>query len=152
MKASDIMVTNVVKVKEDQLIQDVLDRFVEYRISGLPVVNDHNELVGYVSDGDIMKWIGKHDPVIINYFYYTTVLEDDESLEDKFKRLLSKNVMEVAQKHVITVDQDTEIEKVAEILGRRKIKKVPVVKDKVLTGIISRGDIVRSLKDRFHMK
>ncbi|WP_075980244.1 CBS domain-containing protein [Bacillus massilinigeriensis] len=151
MKAKDIMVKNVIKVKENQLIQDVLDRFVEYRISGIPVVNDRNELVGYVSDGDIMKWIGKHDPVIINYFYYTTVIEDEESLEDKFKRLLNKNVMEVAKKNVITVDEDTEIEKVAEILGRRRIKKVPVVKNNVLTGIISRGDIVRSLKQLFHV-
>ncbi|MFB6468354.1 CBS domain-containing protein [Cytobacillus sp. Hz8] len=152
MKARDIMVRNVIKVKENQLIEDVLDRFVEYRISGIPVVNEQNELVGYVSDGDIMKWLGKHDPVIIDYFYFTTVIEDEESLEDKFKRLIRKNVMEVARKNVITVDENMEIEKVAEILGRKKIKKVPVVKNKILTGMISRGDIVRSLKHRFNME
>lgn len=59
------------------------------------------------------------------------------------------NVMDVAKKKIIIVEEDEDIEKVATILGNKKIKKVPVLRNGVLRGIISRGDIIRYVTKEF---
>lgn len=74
---------------------------------------------------------------------------ETESFEEKIKDLNDLNVMEIATKRVITVQFNEDIDQIAKILGNKKIKKVPVVKDKKLVGIISRGDIVRFIVKNF---
>lgn len=152
MKARDIMIKDVLKVKENSSVKDVLEIFSFYKISGLPVVNDRNETIGFISDGDIMRWIGKREPIFINLFIVNAVFLDYESLEEKFHRLVVENVMNVAKKKVIAVEEDVDIENVATILGNKKIKKVPVVSNGVLRGIISRGDIIRFVTKEFLKK
>lgn len=149
MKARDIMIKEVLKVKDDSTVKDVLEIFSTHKISGLPVVNNRNETIGYISDGDIMRWIGKRDPVFIDLFFVNAVFLDLESLESKFDRLVMANVMDVAKKKIIIVEEDEDIEKVATILGNKKIKKVPVLRNGVLRGIISRGDIIRYVTKEF---
>ena len=65
MQAHEIMIKEVYKVKESDTVRAVIEKFVEHRISGLPVVNDRNEIIGYVSDGDIMRYIGKRNGVLV---------------------------------------------------------------------------------------
>ncbi|WP_420872006.1 CBS domain-containing protein [Cohnella rhizosphaerae] len=68
MLAQDIMIKQVYKVKESDTVRRVIERFIEHGISGLPVVNDRNEIVGYVSDGDVMRYIGKHEDRYVDFF------------------------------------------------------------------------------------
>ncbi|WP_438447152.1 CBS domain-containing protein [Gorillibacterium sp. sgz5001074] len=145
MKASDFMVRQVIKVLEEDTVRSVMDKFVANRISGLPVVNHRNEIVGYISDGDIMRRIGKQNPVVFESFLFSAVYTDQVDIGIKFHKLIEMNVMKVATHHVITVEEDTEIGEIAAILGKKRIKKVPVVKNGVLAGIISRGDIIRAV-------
>lgn len=145
MIASDIMVKRVMKVLEEDNVRDVLDKFVSNRISGLPVVNHRNEIVGFISDGDIMQRIGKQSPVVFESFLFSAVYTDQEDIGIKFRKLVDLNVMKVATQHVVTVEADAEIGEIAAILGKKRIKKVPVVRDGVLVGIISRGDIIRAV-------
>ncbi|MEH7110038.1 CBS domain-containing protein [Bacillus sp. JJ1764] len=145
MKANEIMITQVHKVKESDSVRAVIEKFLEYRISGLPVVNDRNEVVAYVSDGDILRYIGKHEDRVVDNFYYTFVIKgDQEEFEEREKRLLNLNVMEIAKKKVFTVSWNEDIENIAAFLGKKQIKKVPVERNGVLVGIISRGDVVRN--------
>ncbi|MEG6615428.1 CBS domain-containing protein [Peptococcaceae bacterium 1198_IL3148] len=141
--ASDVMVSPVIAVTNNSTVSDVMEKFVANRISGLPVVNDANEPIGFISDGDIMKYIGYNNTVIVDYFTHLITWFDNETMEKKVHDLLKLNIMELANKRVITVDADTELDNVAQILGNKRIKKVPVVKNKKLVGIISRGDIIR---------
>lgn len=144
MKVKDIMIRQVYKVKESDTVHSVIEKFIEHRISGLPVVNDRNEIVGYISDGDIMQYIGKHeDKIFAGYFYSFIIPGDEDKFEEREERLLQLNVMEIAQKKVITIDLEEDIEKAAAILGKKHIKKLPVERDGALVGIISRGDIIR---------
>lgn len=145
MKAHEIMITDVYKVNEKDTIRSVIEKFVDQHISGLPVVNDKNEIVAYVSDGDIMRYIGKHkDKVFGMYTFVTFVRGDDEEFEERVQRVLDLNVMEIAQKKVHKVKWNEEVEDIAAILGEKQIKKLPVERDGVLVGIISRGDVIRS--------
>lgn len=144
MQAHDIMIHQVYKVKESDTVRSVIEKFIEHRISGLPVVNDRNEIIAFVSDGDIMRYIGKHDDRIIDSIYYAFVIDgDSESFEERERTLLNLNVLNIATKKVIKVSYDENIENIAAILGKRQIKKVPVERNGVLVGIISRGDVIR---------
>jgi CBS domain-containing protein len=144
MQAHEVMIKHVYKVKETDTVKAVIEKFIEHRISGLPVVNDRNEIVAYVSDGDIMRFIGKHEDRVIDSFYYVFVMKgDDDEFEERMQKLLNLPVMEIAKKKVITVQWDEDIEVIAAILGKKQIKKLPVERNGVLAGIISRGDVIR---------
>lgn len=144
MQAHEIMIKQVYKVKESDTVRSVIERFIEHRISGLPVVNERNEIVSYISDGDIMRYIGKHRDVVVDSIYYVAVFKgDQEAYEERARRLLDLNVMEIGKKKVIKVSWDEEIEDIAAILGKKQIKKLPVERNGVLVGIISRGDVIR---------
>ncbi|MGG3470295.1 CBS domain-containing protein [Neobacillus pocheonensis] len=146
MQAQDIMVNRVYKVKENDSVRAVIDKFIEYQISGLPIVNDRNEIIGFISDGDVLRYIGKHDDHIVDSLYYAFVITgDQEEFEDRIERLLNLNVMEIAKKKVFKVSWKEDIENIAAYLGKKQIKKVPVEKNGVLVGIISRGDVIRNL-------
>ncbi|NQX68939.1 CBS domain-containing protein [Paenibacillus alba] len=144
MKASDIMVRQVYKVKETDSVRAVIEKFIERRISGLPVVNERNEVVAYISDGDIMRYIGKHDDYVFGSYFYMAVIKGDiEEFQERVRRLLPLNVMQIAKKKVVSVDWEEDIEEIAAILGKKRIKKLPVLRQGVLVGIISRGDVIR---------
>ncbi|CAM3421246.1 CBS domain-containing protein [Marinicrinis lubricantis] len=144
MRAQDIMISPVYKVKENDTVRAVIERFMEHRISGVPVVNDRNEIVAYISDGDIMRYIGKQKDLFFDSVYYIGFFKaNDEDYEERVKRVLDLNVMTIAKKKVIKVEVDEKIENVAAILGNRQIKKLPVERSGVLVGIISRGDVIR---------
>ena len=74
---------------------------------------------------------------------FITVWYDTESFDKKLDDLMDLNVMELATTKVISVDADFEIDEVAKVLGKKKIKKVPVLENGILVGIISRTDIIR---------
>ena len=144
MKAYEIMIEEVFKVNGNDTVRSIIEILIKNRISGLPVVNDRNEIIGYVSDGDVLRHIGKDEDHIINVFSYIAYVQgDDEEFEDRVQRLLNMNVLEIAKKKVIKVSWDEEIENIAAILGEKRIKKLPVERNGLLIGIISRGDVIR---------
>ena len=145
MQAHEIMKHHVIKVKEYDYVGFVIEKFIEYGISGLPIVNDRNEMVGYISDGDILRYIGKHDDIVLGTFFFTQLFKGDfEAFEDRANRIMDLNVLEIAKKSVHKVAWNEEIENIAAILGKKQIKKLPVERKGVLVGIISRGDVIRS--------
>lgn len=144
MQAREIMISQVYKVKENDTVRSVIKKFIEYRISGLPVVNDRNEIVAYVSDGDIMRYIGKHENLVFDFFYYVAAIKgDDDEFEDRVQRILDLNILDIAKRKVIKVSLDDKLENIAAILAKKHIKKLPVEHNGVLVGIISRGDVIR---------
>jgi CBS domain-containing protein len=144
MQAHEIMINQVHKVKETDTVRTVIEKFIEHRISGLPVVNDRNEIIAYVSDGDIMRYIGKHENLVVNSFSYAFVVNgDDEEFEERKRRLMNINVLDIAKRNVLKVSWDEDIENIAAFLGKKQIKKLPVERNGVLFGIISRGDVIR---------
>lgn len=144
MKAHEIMVSPAYKVKESEPVKAVIEKFIKYRISGLPVVNERNEIVAYVSDGDILRYVGRQEDQVVGSLFFSMVFRgDQDEYEDRIKRILGLNVMVIAKKKVHKVEWNDEVEDIAALLGNKQIKKVPVEKNGVLVGIISRGDVIR---------
>jgi len=143
MKISEVMLKDVYSVHLTATIGEVLKLMVDKKVSGIPVTDDNNFVVGFISDGDIMKFIAKQDPRIIDMTSFITVWYDTETFEKKLEDLRNLNVMELAQSKVVSVEEDFEVDEVAKILAKKKIKKVPVLKNGVLVGVASRSDIIR---------
>jgi CBS domain-containing protein len=138
------MKKKVITVKDGDNVQTVIEKFIEYGISGLPVINDKNEIVGYISDGDIMRFVGKQKDIMITTFFYTDIIKgDDMEYYERAQKLLDLNVMEVAKKNVLKAQWNEKIDNIASVLGNKHIKKLPIEKDGQLVGIISRGDVIR---------
>ncbi|MFC5450794.1 CBS domain-containing protein [Paenibacillus aestuarii] len=153
MKASDIMVSQVVKVLEGDTIRTVIEKLVTYRVGSMPVVNHCNQIKGYVSDGDIMRALGSQTKVMMVSPFFSSTWLDTQTIEEKYRDVITSNVMEFATKKAITVNVDMAIDDVATILGRRNLKKVVVEKNGgYLAGIISRSDLMRYLNDQFMHK
>ena len=142
-KIKNIMELDVYAAHENDTVGDVLKMLVERKISGAPIINHENTVVGFISDGDIMKFIAKQDPRIIDMTSFITVWYDVESFDKKLEDLLAIDVMELATTKVISVSDEEEIDEVARVLGKKKIKKVPVVHEGKLVGVISRSTIIR---------
>ena len=142
-KISEIMKKDVYTVSDEATIKEVLQVLVDSKTSGLPIVNAKQQVVGFISDGDIMKFIAKQNPRIIDMTSFITVWYDTESFEKKLHDLMDLSVMELATTKLVSVDTDYDIDEVAKVLGEKKIKKVPVLEDGKLAGVVSRSDILR---------
>ncbi|MGA9232042.1 MULTISPECIES: CBS domain-containing protein [Exiguobacterium] len=150
MKAYESMKQEVITVHETDVIRHVVERFIQSGISGVPVINDESEVVGYISDGDIMRAIGKHKDIIVDTFLYVDVIKgDEEDYDARVRHILNRPVMEMARRKVVTADVETEMEEIAATLGSKRIKKLPILKQGKLVGIISRGDVIRHSFKRF---
>lgn len=142
-QVSEIMEKEVYSCHVSSTIGDVLGIMVETKVSGLPIVDDYNHVVGFISDGDIMKYIGKQRPRTIGAYTYMFILYDEKSFDEKIQELINLNVMRIATIKVISVKADSPIDEVANILGDKKIKIAPVLDNGKLVGIISRSEITR---------
>jgi CBS domain-containing protein len=79
-------------------------------------------------------------------------LPDTENFTTKAKHLLRKNVMEIASKHIVTAPRDTPLLEVCHLFNTRRLNKLPVTRDGILVGTISRGDIMRVLMKRLPLE
>ena len=145
MKAHEMMKNQVVKVKEQDCVYEGIKKMLKYNISGLPVVNDRNEITAFLSDEDIIAAIGKQNEIVLGTLFYADVFKiNPKGFKERAQEILTLNVMEIAPKKVFTVKWDENVENIAAAMAKKKIKQLPVVRNGVLVGIISRSDVIRS--------
>lgn len=146
MKAKDVMKKEVVSVKKDTLVKEIAKLLYENGISGVPVVDDENKVLGIVSETDLIaKVSGPHLPPHIELLGGIIYLARPHEIEDELKKIVSVTAEEIMTKEVITVDEEAEVEDIAAIMIDRKVNRIPVVKDKKLVGIITRHDLISVL-------
>ena len=146
MKIKEIMEQDAYICKSDATIADVLRYLAEKKVSGVPIVDEDMKVVGFISDGDIMGYISRRRPILLDFYDHTSVVYDEVSFEQKLESLMERTAMDLATTRVITVEPDDEMDEVANILSKKKIKKVPVVDENdKLIGVVSRSTIVRHI-------
>lgn len=153
IKIEEAMEKNVILMKKQDTIADAAKVFIENKISGVPII-DNDELVGILSEGDIMKLLEVHSPnlnlILPSPFDLIEMPirmkhEYDETVNGIEKASLIK-IEDIMTKKVITIPVDEDISDAAEIMDKNDIKRIPVVDDNnELVGIITRGDIVKAL-------
>jgi CBS domain-containing protein len=144
MKARDIMTTPVVTVPPDASIRDTALLLLERRISGLPVV-DRERVVGIVSEGDLLRRheIGT-DRAMPPASWWMRLFRGEPGAADYVKSHAVR-VADVMSQPVTSVVEGADLRNIAILLGKRNIKRVPVMRGETLVGIVTRANIVQAL-------
>jgi CBS domain-containing protein len=146
MNARDVMTTAVVSVNPDTPIRRVAELLLEYGISAVPVVDNTGAAIGIVSEGDLMgRKINQRDK---RRDWWLEMLAEGTTLSPTFLESIRSTdgpVRQVMVAPVKTVGEDTPIEEIAELLEAHRIKRVPVVRNGRVVGIVSRADLLRAL-------
>ena len=146
MLARDIMNKNVITVLEDTMIEEVADILTKNKISGLPVVNQAGKLVGMVTEGDLLhKETNPRTPGYLNILGALIYIGGVDKYKEDLKKLAATKASEIMTTDVITVSGDAKVEQVAAMMVNHNIKRLPVIENDALIGIISRADIIKTM-------
>ncbi len=143
MQAQDIMTREVVTVGADMGVREVARLLLDKHISAVPVVDDQGKLVGIVSEGDFVR-----RPEIAGETrgsWWLDLISSESDRASEHLKSHGRTVAEVMTASVATVGEDTPVAEVAHLLESRRIKRVPVVRDGKVVGILSRADLLRIL-------
>ncbi|MCG9969858.1 CBS domain-containing protein [Pelotomaculum terephthalicicum JT] len=140
---------NVITVQEDAAIEEVAGILTENNISGAPILNKEGNLVGIVTEEDLLhKETNPRTPGFLNILGAFIYINGLERYREDFKKLAAQRASEIMTTDVITVGGDIEIERVAALMVDNDINRVPVVENNSVIGIISRADIIKTLAQR----
>jgi len=137
MKVRDIMTTDPVKVTADTRLREAARLMVRHRVSGLPVVDEGGKLIGILSEGDfIRREAGRDRP-------HGVSLLDAVFGEGELQPVGAETVAEIMTRSVVTITPEATVGEAARVMGRRNVKRLPVVDlEGELIGIVSRADVV----------
>ncbi len=146
MKAREIMTSDVVSVRPDDPRGAIAKLLIEKGISAVPVVDAEGAPVGMVSEGDL---IGRDDSDReARRDWWLALLAEGEELNPEFLASLrapERTARDLMSRPIITVGEETDVREIPQLLQAYRIKRVPVVRDGRITGIVSRADLLRSL-------
>ena len=143
MNASDVMVRDVITVGPEATVHDVAVLLLKNRISGVPVVDADGKLLGVVTEGDLLhrseagterrpsRWLA--------FFSSTAVLAE------QFVKSHSNKVSDIMTRRVITAPPSMSLRDIASLLEKNGIKRVPIVDNGKLVGIVSRANLIQAL-------
>ncbi len=143
MKAHDVMTTPVITVKPTASIREVAQLFLQRKISAAPVVDDQGRLVGIISEGDLVhrSEIGttRQRP------WWLVLMAGDQVLAADYIKAHATRVTDVMTRNVITAAPDTPVSEIAVTLEQHGIKRLPIVRNGELVGIVSRANLVQAV-------
>jgi len=146
INASDVMTRNVVSVGPETPTRVVAKLLLEKRISAVPVIDANGALIGMVSESDLIR--REIDRRAEDRFWWLEMIAEGEDLASEFLEYVKRTdrpVREVMVAPVITVVEDSPLQMVAAALQEHHIKRVPVLRNGQMVGIISRIDLIRAL-------
>lgn len=141
MIVEEIMNTRLKTARADDMIKDISTLMCLNKISGVPVVNDDNELIGILSEKDILHCMFPEAQEL----FLNQERPDFEKMEEDFKGTLNKKVGDLMTRAVASVTPDMPVMKAASMMWLKNIRRIPVVEDGKLVGIVSIGDVHRAL-------
>lgn len=146
MKAADIMTTNVITASDQACVADVAELLLKNNISAVPVVDETGAMVGIVSEGDLVRRaeIGTQH----RRSWWLELVARQGALASEYLKEHGQRVVDVMTRDVITVSPDTPLAEIANLIEKHGIKRVPVVDNGKVVGIVSRSNLVQVLAAR----
>ena len=143
MRASDVMIQQIVSVAEDATLAEAVRLMLGKGVSGLPVTDPQGRPVGVVTEGDLLRraelGTQRQRPSWIEFFRGPGRQAED------YVRTHARRVADVMTCDPVTVTEDARLEEVVALMERRGIKRILVVRDGRLVGLVSRADLLRAL-------
>lgn len=148
MQAKDIMTTSVATAAPDTSVESIAKIMLSRNISGVPIVDAEGGILGIVTEGDLLlrKEVGAGGGQHTSW--WLRLLSDEKSDARDYIKTHGSSAAEVMTSDVLTVDEETPVGDIARILAEKHIKRVPVVRDGTLVGIVSRANLLRGLASR----
>jgi CBS domain-containing protein len=143
MRAADVMSINVCVAKADTPINEIARQLCDRNISALPIVDDENRVLGIVSEGDLMRRVELGTSS--RRSWWLDLFSSNAALAQDYVKTHGRTAKDVMTKPALTVEESADLTDVARLLESMRIKRVPVVRDGKLVGVVSRADIVRGL-------
>jgi CBS domain-containing protein len=143
MQAKDVMSRNVVTVSPDATILQAARLMLQHHISGLPVADASGQLVGILSEGDFLR--RRETGTQRRRSRWLEFLMGPGKIASEYTHSHGMRVSEVMTDTVRTISEDTELEQIVEIMERHRIKRVPVVRDGKLVGIVTRSNLMHAM-------
>lgn len=143
MKAKHVMASPVKTGKADMTVREVAKLLSESRISALPIVNDAGKLIGLISEGDLIRRaeIGTQK----QRSWWLSLFTSNVQLAEDYARAHALKVKDLMTHDIISVDPETSLSEIARLFERHHIKRVPVLKNGDLVGIVTRGNLVQAI-------
>jgi len=143
MKASDVMTREPMSVTAQTTIVEAARLMLQHRISGLPVADGKGEIVGVVTEGDLLR--RAETGTERHRSNWLAFLVGPGRLADDYVTAHARKVGEVMTRDVAVVAPSDDLAAVVGLMEKHRIKRVPVVEKGKLVGIVSRADLVRAL-------
>jgi CBS domain-containing protein len=146
LTAKDIMQPEVITVRPEASVRELADLLAEKKVSGVPVVDEEQHVVGVVTEGDIiLQDADLHFPHYVQFLDGVIYLESVRAFEERFRKAFGARVRDIMSTDVITVGPDAPVREVATLMADREVNRVPVVEGGRLVGIITRHDVVKAI-------
>lgn len=145
-RADEIMISDIVSVDPGATIREALLLFSDRKVSGAPVLGPDRRLAGMLTVGDVLKHLEAQNTHVVDVFSFVSYYSERIALPDRVHEVMIEPVSAIMTKRrLVTVAPGTPIEEVARIFSRERFKKLPVVQEDRVVGVISRGDLVRHI-------
>lgn len=149
MKVREIMTEPVLTVTQDRTLEEVANKMLNNRVGGLPVVDDNGKIVGMVTESDFSA---KEHAIPFSRIYSPQLFGEwmsKENVEKAYEAARSIQVKEIMTKPAITILEDDTVAEAVRRMLERRVHRIPVVRDGIPVGIISRHDLLKMVVQKF---
>lgn len=143
MRASQVMTPDVLSISSDATIFEAAELLIGGGVSAMPVVDKTGKMVGIVSEADLMRRaeLGTEP----HKSWLQRIFSDDAAAAKEYVTLHARRVSDVMSRNVVSVAEDDTLGHVAEMMARHKVKRVPVLRDGAIVGVVSRANLLQAL-------
>lgn len=146
MLAKDIMTTEVITVSPDERVDVVTKLLIDNKISGIPVVDKDDHILGIVTEKDLLIKAGELKvPFYITLFDSIIFMENPMRFNSNLKKYTASKVKDAMTTKVVVVDENTPVPEIAEMMQSKGVNRLPVVRNNKLIGIVTRNDVLKAL-------
>lgn len=140
---ASVMERDPYAIPADALVSDAMRMLIDRRVSGMPVVDSAGKPCGFVSNGDIMRYLADQSPLFTGAYAFVEAA-NNQSMDERLRELMVLPVTQIATEKVVTLSAGTTLKDASQILAQHKFKKVPVVDEAgKMVGVVSRSNILR---------
>ena len=143
MQAADVMTTSVITVQPDTGVREIAFLLLKHRISAVPVVDAEQQVLGIVSEGDLMR--RAENDTDSRHSWWLAAIFSAEAKAGEYVKTHGRKAGDVMTRNVVVVTEETPLHEIARLLEKHRIKRVPVVRKGRLAGIVSRANLLHGL-------
>jgi CBS domain-containing protein len=145
--AREIMSKDVVTVTTESRLQELAETFVETGYSTIPVLDEKDNLVGIISETDLVEQQKPlHIPTVVALFDWVLYLESQKNFKDEVDRITATTVGQLCRKNPVTCSPDDDVRTLAGLMSKHKVHLLPVMEAGQMIGVVGRLDLIRTME------